>query len=762
MPGLNSNHGMVGPVHFTSVGGISRRRGIAGQEFGKSWLLCVGTVLFSVVATIAAAQEPLDWHRWRGPEMNGMSREKNLPDSWSPKGENLLWRKGEYGTRCSPIVMNDRVYFICRHKPETTEEGEKTVCLDAKTGDMVWESVHNMFLTDAPAERVGWASCVGDPETGNVYSMGLGCLFQCLNGATGEVIWQRPMSEEYGLLSTYGGRTNVPEIFENLVIISGVMTQWGENAVPAHRLVAFDKLTGEPVWLTSTRIRPEDTTYSTPVFTTLNGQAALVVGAADGACYAIQPRTGKVIWKYDVSPRGFNTTPLVVDGNVYCAHAEKNRSNMNVLGAAFALNGGLAGEIKEDQILWKNLARAVSRSSPLLVDGRLYMVEDGGTLLCLDPKTGELVFEKKVGRIMFGSLVYGDGKIYCAEATGNFWIFKPTADGLEQLCRVRLNNEEILSSPAICNGRIYLTTLNAIYCIGNESAQVAADPVPPAAPQTPAGANDAVAHIQVVPVEALLNPGDSVAYRVEAFNANGQSLGTREAELALEGDGALANGTYTAPSDGVHRVVKVTAKLGELTSTARARVVPPLPWSFDFNDGQVPPSWIGTAYRHQPKEFEGEKCLVKISTIPKGTRSQSWMGHTALHDYTIQGDFFPTGEPDRRPDMGLINQRYTLDLMGKDQLQIRSWTSRLELRFAKTIPYVWEAGHWYTLKFQSETGAGGVTLRGKVWKRGEAEPAAWTIEATDATPNLNGSPGLFGNSSVAEYYIDNIKVYSNQ
>jgi outer membrane protein assembly factor BamB len=749
-------------THTAIAAGNDRTPVFAGRKRVRRWTPGLLVALLLAFTTAASADEPLDWHRWRGPEMNGMSREKNLPETWSPKGENLLWRKAEYGTRCSPIVMNDRVYFICRHKPETTEEGEKTVCLDAKTGELIWESVHNMFLTDAPAERVGWASCVGDPETGNIYALGLGCLFQCLNGETGEIIWQRPMSEEYGLLSTYGGRTNVPEIFENLVIISGVMTQWGENAVPAHRLVAFDKRTGEPVWLTSTRVRPEDTTYSTPVFTTFNGQAALVVGAADGATYAIQPRTGKVIWKYDVSPRGFNTTPLVVDNIVYCAHAEKNRSDMNVLGAAFALDGRMTGEIKEDQILWKNLARAVGRSSPLMVDGRLYMVEDGGSLLCLDPKTGELLHEKKVGRIMFGSLVYGDGKIYCAEATGNFWIFKPTADGLEQLCRVRLNNEEILSSPAICNGRIYLTTLEAIYCIGNESARVEADPVPPPALETPASANDAVAHIQVVPVESLLNPGDSVQYRVEAFNAGGQSLGTRDAEFSLEGDGSMEDGKFTSPADGIHRVVKVTAKLGELTSTARARVIPPLPWSFDFNDGQVPPSWIGTAYRHQPKEFEGEKCLVKISTIPKGTRSQSWMGHTIHHDYTIQGDFHATGEPDRRPDMGLINQRYTLDLMGKDVLQIRSWTSRLELRFAKTIPWTWQAGQWYTLKFQSETGDGGVTLRGKVWKRGEEEPAAWTIEATDATPNLNGSPGLFGNSSVAEYYIDNIKVYPNQ
>ena len=154
--------------------------------------------------------------------------------------------------------------------------------------------------------------------------------------------------------------------------------------------------------------------------------------------------------------------------------------------------------------------------------------------------------------------------------------------------------------------------------------------------------------------------------------------------------------------------------------------------------------------------------LVKIATIPKGVRSQLWMGWPQLHDYTVQADVYAPVQEDRRPDMGLISQRYTLDLMAKDQLQIRSWTPRLELRFAKTVDFPWKAGQWYTMKFQAENVNEGVTLRGKVWPRGESEPAEWSIEATDATPNTQGSPGLFGNASVAEYYIDNVSVTPNK
>ena len=190
-------------------------------------------------------------------------------------------------------------------------------------------------------------------------------------------------------------------------------------------------------------------------------------------------------------------------------------------------------------------------------------------------------------------------------------------------------------------------------------------------------------------------------------------------------------------------------------------MIPSLPWSFDFSDGKVPAVWIGANYRHKPIEVDGEQALVKVSTIPKGTRSQSWMGWTDLHDYTIQADFRATESDGKLPDMGLINQRYTLDLQGSQRLQIRSWTPRLELRFAKTIDMQWSPNVWYTIKFQSENKDGKAILRGKIWPRSEAEPAEWQIEAADGTPNIEGSPGMFGNASDAEFYIDNVQVTAN-
>src|SRR5262249_46302734 len=167
----------------------------------SSWLLLSGM-------TTAADIDPFDWPYWRGPEMNGISREKNLPDRWDPEGENLVWKSESLGTRSTPIVLRNKLYTLCRHNAHTTEEAEKVVCADASTGKVLWEKVFNVFLSDVPGERVGWSSVAGDPQTGNVFALGVCGYFQCLDGESGETLWSHSMSEEYGLLTTYGGRTN--------------------------------------------------------------------------------------------------------------------------------------------------------------------------------------------------------------------------------------------------------------------------------------------------------------------------------------------------------------------------------------------------------------------------------------------------------------------------------------------------------------------------------------------------------------------------
>lgn len=725
----------------------------------------------SAIAAEGKKADPLDWPMWRGPESNGISREKNLPATWSPDddGENLIWKSDALGTRSTPIVLNGKLYTVCRHEPETTKEGEKVVCADAATGKILWENIHNLFLTDAPAERVGWSSVVGDPATGHIYLQGLCGVCKCINGETGKTIWEHSLSEEYGILSTYGGRTNFPIVFEDLVIVSGVMTGWDDYAIPAHRYVAFNKTTGEAIWIQTTKVRPEDTTYSTPFLTVIDGQAAIVAGAGDGSIYAIQPRTGKIIWRFDASTRGINTPPIVIDGVVYGGHAEQMANDPSTLGAIFAFKATGSGDItnSKENLLWMVPRVAIGRSAPLLVDGRLYYIDDAAQMSIVDAKKGKEVGKFKLGRIMFGSSVYGDGKIFVGEI-GKFYILEPdpkSAKGVKVLSQVRFSCE-MIASPIISHGRVYIPTMDTLYCIGLKDAKPSSDPQPAALKETDAKADQKVAQVQITPVEALIHPGEPLKLNVKLFNAKGQIVTANATpKFTVEGVGSVNDtGEFSAPKDAAHVAAKITAEVDGVKSTmARVRVVPPLPWKFDISDKQVPVTWIGARYRHQVRAIEENPALVKITTIPKGTRSQSWMGQPSLHDYTIQSDFKVSIKDGKQPDVGVINQRYTLALMGAHQkLQIRSWTARVELRFARTIKFAWEANKWYTMKFQSENKDDRVILRGKVWPKGEPEPSDWTIEAADLTPNTIGSPGLFGNASDAEILIDNIEVTPNK
>jgi len=747
-------------------------RFLAGASLASAVAMTLAVDGLAVAQEGATKLKATDWYHWRGPQQNGQSLETGLPTSFSIEGENLLWRKEEFATRSTPVVMNGRVYVVCRHEAETNKEAEKTVCINAETGEKIWESIHNIYLSDAPSERVGWASVVADPETDRVYVLGLGCTFQCLDGKTGKVIWEHSMLEEYGMLSTYGGRTNFPVVYEDMVIISGVNTGWDQTAVPTHRFLALDKNTGAAIWTMSTRPRPEDTTYSTPIFTVLNGQAAMVLGAADGAIYALQPRTGKVIWKYQASPRGMNVAPLVENGIVYMGHGEQNETDRTVLGAVFAIDGNTSGDIPEEKLLWKVPKKTVSRSSPVRIGERIYFIEDGAALFGVNAKTGAIEVEKKLGRIMFGSPVVSEGKLYIAENTGRIWCLEPTETEIKVVGQTRLNDgSEIFGSFAISNGRMYLPTNKALLCIGVPKPQVAADLKLPELPAEPVVTDTQIAHIQLCPVEMLVQPGSKAKLQVRGYNALGQYIRlVPEATIAVDGTGSVAEDqVYLAGDTPTGSGVKLEASFGELKSTARARVIPPLPWVFDFEDKKVPAHWIGMAYRHQPAELpEGAgNGLVKISTIPKGTRSQGFLGLPKLHDYTVQGEFYAMDTKNKvpttkLPDMGVVAQRYTLALGGSQNLQLRSWVSLLDQRFAVTVPYEWQPKTWYVIKLRAETAEGKAILKGKVWKKGEAEPEAWTIQGEDLTPNLQGSPGLFGNSTDAEFYVDNVTVTANE
>jgi outer membrane protein assembly factor BamB len=783
-------------------------------------LTLASTLLAACVASCAAAAE---WPDWRGPQENREAGGPPLITSFDPeKGTNILWKSDEAGGISTPVIMGGRLYTLVRHQPGTTEEAEKVLCLDAATGKKLWENVFNVYLSDVPAERVGWSAVVADPTTNTVFAHGVCGVFTAIDAATGKTRWQRSLHEEFGFLSTYGGRTNIPIVFEDLVIASAVVTGWGDTARPAHRFLGLDAKTGEVRWMNGTKELPEDTTYSTPSLANVGGHAALIFGSSDGSVWNFQPRTGKAVWNFKLSRRGLNVAPLVDGETVYISQAEENLDN-TTMGSATAFKAAGSGDITATHAIWQRKGVMDGRAMPVVLGERVYFVDDGAKVYVFDRRTGEPVGkpQKLLGTIVRGSPLVADGKLYICSTSG-WHVLEPTKDGLKFINRMRLDEEdEVTASPIACNGRIYLTTGERLYCLGDKSATFSSSAsVPPTLPQQVSDATKAPAGepawVQVVPAEAQIAAGETLPLKVRLFDSAGRFVKESPAECTATAGAVSADGRYTAPAD-KHAAALVTAKVGSLEGKARIRSMPPLPWTFDFEEialepnpkggpprGEPPLPWVGMRYRHVVRTVDGSKCLVKVTTIPKGTRSQGWIGPIGLHDYCIKADFraqetgvekpgspasdtqnpasFPAAGSDadafakafgnpaalekaRMPDMGLIAQRYTLDLMGaSQQLQVRSWPPQVATHFSKTIPFPWEAGRWYTIKFEARTRpaaagtAAAAMLRGKVWPRGEQEPAAWTIEAIHEQGNLQGSPGFFGNSKDSEISIDNVSV----
>lgn len=727
--------------------------------------LRLSLLLFALSLSTGSASE---WTHWRGPYQTGVSPETNLISDWSLDGNHLIW-KADFIGRSTPVVLNGRVYVVGR-----TGEGIKmqrhVACYDAQTGKLVWEDKNNVFHTTVPFTRVGWSSLAGDPETGNVYLFGVEGLFVCYD-KDGNRLWEHSMEEEYNRFSGYGGRTATPVVDEDLVIINMNYHTWGNMMIPRHRFLAFDKKSGELVWNFASDAPPKNTNYSVPVVAMINGVRTLVCGGADGALYALQARTGKKIWKYELT-KGAVQTSVVVDGNrIYAAHGDENIHNATI-GSVVCIDGVGSGDLTESNEIWRVDGLEVGYASPLFHDGRLYVITNQGDLVALDGDSGEQLWKINLGTVGKGSPVWADGKIFATEVNGSFHIIRPGENEAKFLDKKNIRIEgqdrfaEIYGSPAIAYGRVYFTSEVGLYCLGDENARFEAkssNSVGMLNEQKP-DENAQVAHIQIVPAETWIYTNQPVQFKVRTYDEQGRKLGEGEAQFTLAGlQGQIdAQGRFTPEKSAGNQAGYVTSKIGDLESQARVQVSSGLPFSEDFSTYAVDkniPLWPG-AWKFFVKEVEGEKVLNKPPSARNLNRHNLYLGPPDMNNYTIQADVKGTKVKRRSPDMGVIANRYYLDFMTKKQrLQVRTWPA--ELRMMKEIDFAWQPDVWYTMKLRIDIVDGKGIIKGKVWPRDEQEPDAWTITAEDPIPNTHGSPGLYGDAATDIYY-DNVNITESE
>ena len=725
----------------------------------------------------AAALNGSDWPEWRGPGRTGTSTETGLPTSWSPSGENLAW-KAPYGGRSSPVVFGDRLYLQNTVGTGATEQ-ERLLCLNADTGKLLWEHRYNIFTSDVPAHRIAWSSPAVDAASGNVFAISGNGLVMALS-REGKVLWERSLAEEFGMWTTHGGRMSSPIVDGNQVIVSGLTFSWGQFAGGAHRFISFEKSSGQILWVSAPEGRPTDTIYANPFVATVDGVRMFFSGGSDGAMHALKANTGEPIWNWLVSKRGLNTAALVVGDDVIVTHSEENVIS-NEMGMLAAVPATSAGMLTDKGARWLVRGVQAGYASPVSDGERIYLLDNGGVLLAFDLKTGKELWKESLGTIAKASPVLADGKLYLGtentgDAGGKFYIVKPGADKAEILDQDWLGtpqkSEQIIASPIVARGRVYVTSMDALYAIGAKTTPAASAKPAPAPAPPPATAGGPATIVQVTPTELILKPGESIALTVRAFDAKGNTVATPGAAAwTLENlKGTITDGKFIADKATAGQAGLVKATVGSLSGTARIRVIPDLPWTFDFEDGREgpPPEWVNATGKFAVRDLDGSKVLVKLAENPFAfaKRCRPFMGSTEFSNYTIQADVRGMDRRRQMGDIGIVAQRYELVLFGNHQrLELQPWQPEIQRTVKED--YKWNPNAWYTMKLEVQSlGGGRVRARGKVWPRGEPEPASWAIERIDPIGSLKGAPGLYTDAPSqagggSELYYDNIKVYRN-
>lgn len=746
-----------------------------------------------------------DWASWRGPEQNGVSRERDLPEKFSVvKKENVIFAV-PHGSISSPIVLNNTVYLLGKAGEGATQQ-ERVMAFDADTGKLKWEKKYNVWHTDIVEDRIGFTNMVGDVETGNVYAHLTSGEFICFD-KDGKELWKRSTGEEFGRVSGYGGRVTSPIIDEDKVILAMPNASWGELTVGQIRMVAFDKKTGQIIWWGSGNYRVKDTYYSTPTVAVIRGERIIITGGGDGCVHAFQARTGKKVWTKKIEDGGgaINCSAVVQGDKVWIGHGEENTNN-GTQGRIVCLDAGKIekGEPKE---VWRHDGVKVKFASPILNEGLLYVCDEAGKLYCFDAeKGGEPLWDFKFGTTTKGSPVLADGKIYIPDVDSKFNILKPTKDGCTRLQQVRFRGKgvvpvELHGSPAVVNGRVYFTTTEQFICIGKPDHKATPDKIPEGVKET--GQPGEATHLQIVPADVTLKPGEGAEFKTVTYDDKGKRVGEAKAEWTKSGmrppvwpigitppkplpgappviggdldAGPSVSAKFTSAKMPNGAYGTIVAKAGKLTGEARVRITPVLTYTQDFSkvpEGRTPAGWVNTMGKFSVvKGPDGKPALFKRNDNPSPpvARVNAYITGFDASDYTIESDVYSTKVRGKdQGDIGVGAMRYTLFLIGNDQeLRLVTWDA--QKRIEKKIPFPWKDETWYTMRLMATVKDGKGIVKGKVWPRGGKEPAEWTIEIEDPVPNTEGAALIYafpnGTLSPQELgpaiYFANLKITPN-
>ncbi len=399
-------------------------------------VVCPSSIVFCLAALVAQAG---DSPQFRGPGGEGHSTETNLPVTWS-ETENIRWKTDIDGLGWStPSIQGSQVWMTT-----ATDEGKslRVVCLDKDSGKILLND--EVFRHETPGsihKKNSYASpsivIDGDRIFAHFGKLGTACLDRA-----GKVLWKAELKYNHR-----HGPAGSPVVFNNLLILAC-------DGGDIQYVTALDKTTGTEVWRTS---RDGAMAYSTPLLVTINGQPQLISTGGEWAM-GYEPATGKELWRFRY-PKGYSNVPRPVygDGLVFlCSGYDKP--------ALYAVKPTGQGDVTESHMAWRIERGAPLNPSPLLLGSDLYIVSDQGIAQCLDAKTGDTLWQKRLGGNFSASPLLADGRLYLLDELGTTYVVEPSREEYKELAVNKLPGRT-LASIAAADGALFLRTDASLYRI---------------------------------------------------------------------------------------------------------------------------------------------------------------------------------------------------------------------------------------------------------------------------------------------------------
>ena len=405
----------------------------------------VQAAAFSLVFILSSgSSEAQNWTRFRGENGTGISAQKGVPTSWS-QGD-YAWNIELPGVgHAAPIIWEDKL-FIC----SAVDEGAMRYlfCLNAETGEQVWSRLVGMNRSHKH-NKSSWASSTPctDGELVYVTFADKENYLVAAYDFDGDLIWKRNL----GAFESQHGLGVSPIVFEDMLIVAN--DQDGPSSV-----VALDKKTGKTRWSTLRSI--QRASYATPIILREKGEKPQLIVVSGGmGITSLNPANGVMNWMTGEFPLRTVASPVYGAGLVIASCGQGGR--YGVLQIAVDPHG--KGNVAETHVKWKRERLLPYVPSPIVYEGHLYEWNDEGIVACVDLKTGENVWTKRIGSNYSGSPICIDGKLYCISEDGEVVVIAASPE-------YKLHGKTSLddpshSTPAIANGRLYLRTYHRLLCL---------------------------------------------------------------------------------------------------------------------------------------------------------------------------------------------------------------------------------------------------------------------------------------------------------